>query len=93
MRLVNAFTAIIRWLRAGYSQEAPLIGHSPLIALCGPTSLTQRQIQRILTQLDTPPGEAPTDVDIKVAITKVTRNLSSATDVRQIRAELAHRQP
>ena len=91
-RIASGFTACIRWLRAGYPPDAPATGYSPIVALCGRASLTQRQVQRILTELDNPLGKPPTDVDIKIAITKVSHNLPSQADLHRVRTQLAHRQ-
>lgn len=61
---------IIEWLRAGYPDDAPRTGYSPLLALNGPLSLSARQTAQIVAKL----GEGPTDsIDIEVTITKVTQ--------------------
>ena len=87
-RVSGAFTAVIDWLRAGYPEEAPRTGHSPLLALYGPLALTPAQQRRIVKDLE----EQPTDTtDIEVAITKVTNRLATPTQTRAIYRELNHR--
>jgi Protein of unknown function (DUF3349) len=67
-RIGRMLGAIIEWLRAGYPDDAPSTGHSPLLALNGPLSLSARQTAQIVAKL----GEGPTDsIDIEVTITKV----------------------
>ena len=83
-----AFTAAIDWLRAGYPEEAPRTGHSPLLALYGPLALTPAQRRRIVKDLE----EQQTDTtDIEVAITKATNRLATPTQTRAIYRELNHR--
>ena len=78
----TAFTAVIGWLRAGYPDEAPRTGYSPLLALSGPLALTPRQTDDIVGDLH---GAATTTTtDIEVAITKVTDRLPSQTQIRAI---------
>jgi hypothetical protein len=77
----NRFRSVVDWLRAGYADEAPKTGHSPLIALQGPISLSQRQTQQVLDEL----GNRPADpVEIEVAITKATGQLPSDAQLRKI---------
>ena len=53
--------SIIDWLRAGYTDEAPRTGYSPLLALNGPIALSARQTEQIVAEL----GEGPADsIDI-----------------------------
>jgi hypothetical protein len=77
--------SLIDWLRAGYSDEAPGTGHSPLIALNGPISLSQKQTQAVVDQL----GVAPCDkADIGVAITRVTSRLPNESQVHKVAGTL-----
>ena len=39
-RVRKVVTSVVDWLRAGYPEEAPTTGYSPLLALNGPISLT-----------------------------------------------------
>jgi hypothetical protein len=78
LRTVRSF---VDWLRGGYPDGAPHIGHSPLIALNGPMSLSQNQTQEVLNQL----GPYPCDeADVKVAITKVTDRLPNPSQVQKV---------
>ena len=77
--------SIINWLRAGYPDEAPHAGYSPLLALNGPIALSARQTEQIVAEL----GESPTDsIDIGVAITKATKRLPTEAQTRTIRRAL-----
>lgn len=70
--LRSALTAAIGWLRAGYAEQAPRTGHSTLIALYGPVSLTARQLGCAVAAL----GDGPSSsADIDVAITMATNRL------------------
>jgi hypothetical protein len=42
----NPLPSIINWLRAGYPDDAPRTGYSPLLALNGPISLSDKQNPR-----------------------------------------------
>jgi hypothetical protein len=54
-RVSHAFTSVIDWLRAGYPDEAPRTGHSPLLALNGPLALTPAHKDRIANDLEGQP--------------------------------------
>ena len=47
-RALNALRFAIAWLRDGYSNEAPKVGHCALIALTGPASLSAKDLDRLL---------------------------------------------
>jgi len=80
-RIGRMLGAIIEWLRAGYPDDAPSTGYSPLLALNGPLSLSARQTAQIVAKL----GEGPTDsIDIEVTITKVTNQLPTETQTRTV---------
>jgi hypothetical protein len=77
----NPLPSIINWLRAGYPDDAPRTGYSPLLALNGPISLSDKQTQEVVEQFENVPhGQA----DIGVAITKVTGRLPNASQVRKV---------
>ena len=80
-RVRSTFRSIIDWLRAGYADEGPRTGHSPLLALNGPIALSPRQTEQMVNEL----GAGPMDsVDIKVAITKATDRLPTETQIRKV---------
>lgn len=83
--------SIIDWLRAGYPDEAPRTGYSPLLALNGPIALSARQTEQIVAEL----GEGPADsVDIGVAIAKATKRLPTQAQTCAVtRALHADKQP
>jgi hypothetical protein len=74
----------VEWLRAGYPDAAPRTGHCALIALHGPQSLSNHQINEVIDHLAAHPG-TPTDIDIQTAITTVTDKLPNPSQVTQIR--------
>ena len=73
--------SIIDWLRAGYPDDAPRTGYSPLLALNGPLALSTRQTAHITGQL----GDGAADsIDIGVAITNTTNRLPTETQTRTV---------
>jgi hypothetical protein len=85
-RIGVAFGSIIAWLRAGYPDDAPGTGYSPLLALNGPVSLSARQTARIVRAL----GDGPAGpIDIAVAITKATDRLPTQGQTRTVAQAIA----
>ena len=80
--------SIVEWFRAGYPDDAPSTGHSPLLALNGPIALSQKQTDRIVDELC---ARSSDSVDIDVAITKVTDQLPTQAQIRKITLALEHR--
>ena len=87
-RVNRALTAVIDWLRAGYPDEAPRNGHSPLLALNGPLALTPAQKDCIAKDLE---GQPACTSNIEVAITKATNRLPTRTQTRAISRALHNR--
>ena len=77
----RSLRSVIEWFRVGYPDEAPRTGYSPLLALMGPTSLTRRQIDHVVRELDTLRAD---NVDVEVAITKITGRLPSEAQTRAV---------
>ena len=73
--------SFVDWLRAGYPEEAPSTGYSPLIALQGPIALTPKQKELVLDQICCHPADT---TDIEVAITKATDRLPNPAQVRSV---------
>lgn len=86
-RVAVGLRAVVDWLRAGYSADAPREGHCALIALAGPVSLSDSEIDRAMAE--SPPRAD--DVDIQMAITKVTDHLPTRGQVQQVRRVLVRR--
>lgn len=84
-RILGRCTTVVRsfvdWLRAGYPEEAPSTGYSPLIALQGPIALTPKQKELVVEQICCHPADA---TDIEVAITKATDRLPTPAQVRSV---------
>ncbi|MDR3658966.1 MAG: DUF3349 domain-containing protein [Mycobacterium sp.] len=87
--LHTSLQALRDWLRAGYPDEAPAHGYSPLLALNGPMPLSARQTRQVLAHLQ---HQQADPVDIAVAITHVTGQLPHAGQTRAIE-RLLRRQP
>ncbi|EHB57947.1 hypothetical protein MycrhDRAFT_0382 [Mycolicibacterium rhodesiae JS60] len=77
----TAFRSVLDWMRAGYTEEAPHTGYSPLVALTGPVVLTPRQTAHVLEQLRNHPADL---ADIAVAITKITDRLPTNHQIRKV---------
>ena len=80
--------SIVEWFRAGYPDDAPSTGHSPLLALNGPIALSQQQTDQIVDELR---DRSSDSVDIDVAITKVTDQLPTQAQILKIKLALEHR--
>jgi hypothetical protein len=78
--------SLIAWLRAGYPDGAPRTGYSPLIALNGPSALSEKQTQEAVGELSAGPFDR---TDIEVAITKATGRLPNASQGRKVAETLA----
>ena len=76
---LRTLPSLIDWLRAGYPDEAPRTGYSPLIALNGPIALSQKQTQEVVDELGADPSDR---TEVGVAITKATGRLPNASQVR-----------
>ena len=89
-RVAGGFASIIGWLRAGYPDDAPATGYSPLLALNGPASLSTRQTVQIVGELR---GAATDPIDIGVAITKTTNRLPTEAQTRTVTEALPSAPP
>jgi Protein of unknown function (DUF3349) len=83
----SRFRSIVDWFRCGYPDDAPDSGHSPLLALFGPPTLSNRQLDEIVDGL--PANRRP--VDIKVAITKATNRMPTEAQVCEVTRALERR--
>ena len=81
-----ALAACTAWLRAGYPTGTPRTGHSALLALNGPLSLTRSQQDCVTAELDSAAIEVTA---IQVAITKATNRLPTPSQTREA-VELLH---
>jgi hypothetical protein len=87
-RMRDALVAAVGWFRAGYPEDAPRTGHSPLLALYGPPALTTAQKDHVSKELD---AQHASDIDIAIAITKATNRLPTPTQTRSMSRALRHR--
>lgn len=81
----NPLPSIVNWLLAGYPDDTPRTGYSPLLALSGPISLSGKQTQEVVNQLGTDPCDK---TDIGVAITSVTDRLPNPSQVQKVAGAL-----
>jgi hypothetical protein len=72
---------LIDWLRAGYPDEAPHTGYSPLIAFNGPSTLSEKQTREVVGELGSDPCDS---TDIGAAITRATGRLPNVSQVRKV---------
>lgn len=79
---------LIGWLRVGYPSDTPTQGHSPLLALNGPLTLTAGQFLRAINEIDCC---APSATDIEVAITKATNQMPTPAQVGEVSRALKRR--
>lgn len=86
-RVHHTFKAAVDWSRAGYSDEAPRNGYSPLLALNGPVALTSAQRDCVLRDLKFQPINTTT---IGIAITKTTNHLPTRTQTSAVLRALHH---
>ncbi|UOT03849.1 DUF3349 domain-containing protein [Rhodococcus opacus] len=90
MRVVVRLRSFVGWLRAGYPRTGDPYGYIPLVALFG-AALTDEQVDQIVTRVDAR-GAAPVDdVDIEVAITHVTHEMPTDSELRRVRDRLTAR--
>jgi Protein of unknown function (DUF3349) len=84
---VNSFlTKIVNWVRAGYPDGIPPTDTFPVLALLS-RRLTEDEVKAVAKEL-MERGDFD-NVDIGVAITQMTDELPSPTDVERVRARLA----
>jgi hypothetical protein len=87
VKQVNRFlTSIVSWLRAGYPEGIPPTDTFPLLALL--TRRLSNDEVKIVAQELMQRGDFD-DIDIGVAISKLTDELPSEADVERVRTRLA----
>ncbi|MCF6387575.1 DUF3349 domain-containing protein [Mycobacterium sp. MBM] len=79
-RICTTVAACAEWMRAGYPTGTPRNGHSALLALNGPISLTPGQKRCVTAEL-----ESTAEVTaIQVAITKATGRLPTPSQTSEV---------
>lgn len=87
MALPTPLQSVVTFLRAGYPDGVPEQDYIPLLALLR-RQLTDEEVVSVADGLAN--GHGPTSpADIRAAITAVTRNSPSDTDLGRVRARLA----
>lgn len=84
---------VLHWLRQGYPEGVPPKDYSPILALLRNESLTDEEIDQIVSRLIEQNALAHADepisvIDTKVAITHYTEELPSDEDVKRVQARL-----
>lgn len=84
---------VLHWLREGYPEGVPPKDYSPILALLRSESLTDDEIDTIVSRLIEQNALADDDepisvVDTKVAITHFTEELPSEQDVLRVQQRL-----
>lgn len=84
---------VLHWLRQGYPEGVPPKDYSPILALLRSESLTDEEIDLIVSRLIEQNALAEADepisiVDTKVAITHFTEELPSEEDVQRVQQRL-----
>jgi hypothetical protein len=87
MAVLSFFTAIIRWLRAGYPEGVPQRDYVPLFALM-PTRLTDADVAAIAGELASA-SDPPSAQAVRTAISIATHSQPSDSDVARVSARLA----
>lgn len=80
-------TRIVGWLRAGYPEGVPERDYIPLFALLG-NQLTNDEVTLIADELAFSADPASAEA-LKKAITAITHEAASETDIARVRARLA----
>jgi hypothetical protein len=84
---VNRFlTSVVNWLRAGYPEGIPPTDYFPVLALLS-RRLSNDEVKVVARELLRRDGFD--EIDILVAITRVTDHLPSLEDVERVRQRLA----
>lgn len=84
---MNRFlTSIVNWLRAGYPEGIPPTDYFPLLALLS-RRLSDDDVKVVARELMRRDGFD--EIDILVAITRVTDQLPAPEDVERVRQRLA----
>lgn len=87
MRLTERVSGLLAFLRAGYPSGAPALGYAPLLALL-PRRVSDDEVTTIATKLAAPKPPSITNVDVGVAITRVTDELPSVDEIERVRHRL-----
>lgn len=91
MGLAHRIEKIVAFFRAGYPTGVPAFGYVPLLALL-PRRMTEGEISSVAHKLMTRrrvPVQGVDIVDIGVEITRITHELPSLHDIRQVQRYLA----
>ena len=86
MTLPKTLSAVVDWLRAGYPDGVPPTDYFPLLALLrrqlSPTEVTE------VVELLLKDSDEVTKVDVAVAVTKVTNEMPSESDIHRVATRL-----
>lgn len=87
MRLTERVSSVLAFLRGGYPTGAPALGYAPLLALL-PRRVSDDEVATIATELAALKRRSITNVDVGVAITRVTDELPSVDEIERVHRRL-----
>lgn len=90
MAIVNVLDRIVGFLRGGYPTHLAPVGYIPLLALL-PRRLTAQDEALAIAELTSRGSEPVAEIDIRVAITRITGELASDADTGRIKQSLVSR--
>jgi hypothetical protein len=87
MAIPHVLAKIVAFLRTGYPESVPRTDYFPLLALL-PRRLSEDEVVAVASELAAR-GMMPIEgTDIRVAITKITDELPSETDIDRVKRQL-----
>lgn len=87
MGLRGGVSSIVAFLRAGYPNHAPALGYVPLLALM-PRRVCNDEVVMIASALISRRRRPIDNVDVGVAITRVTDEMPAFEDIDRVRRRL-----
>jgi len=90
MAIVNVLDRIVGFLRGGYPTQVAPVGYIPLLALL-PRRLTDQDEALAIAELTSHGSEPVAEIEIRVAITRITGELASDADTGRIKQSLVSR--
>lgn len=87
MLLIDLAAKVVKFLRAGYPEEAPPTGYVPLLALLR-RRLSDDEVLALAAEVATRGDMRIDGIDIGAAITRITHELPAAEDIDRIRHRL-----
>ncbi len=90
MAIADVLDKIVGFLRGGYPTHVASVGYIPILALL-PRRLTDQDEALAIAELTSRGSEPVEEIDIRVAVTRITGELASAADTGRIKQSLVAR--